>query len=96
MKYTDHEKKQFSLAKERSKLNDLPGTIEILRNLVAENPESAMFNATLANSLKEEGDIDTAVGHFRKAVKLAPSVRVVFVSLIPLLMASGKAGRSVR
>src|SRR5258707_13560937 len=81
MKYTDHEKKQFALAQERSKLNDLPGTIEILRNLVAENPESAMFNATLANSLKAEGDIDTAIEHFQKAVKLAPKSELYSLGL---------------
>ena len=35
MKYSDEEREQFALAQERSRNNDLPGTIEILSRLVA-------------------------------------------------------------
>jgi hypothetical protein len=52
MAFTKHQREQWARAQERSRLDDVPGTLEILRNLVAEIPESAMLNATFANTLK--------------------------------------------
>jgi predicted Zn-dependent protease len=73
MKLSDHEIKQFAQAQERSRANDLPGTLEILKDLASGRPDSAMINATLANTLKGAGDIAPAIEHFLKAVKLAPT-----------------------
>ena len=64
MKYSDKEREQFAFAQERSRNNDLPGTIEILSRLVAGKPRAAMFNATLANFLKAVGDITPAKTRF--------------------------------
>jgi predicted Zn-dependent protease len=90
MKYSDHERKQFALAQERSSANDLLGTIEILRDLAAGRPESAMFNATLANTLKAAGDITPAIGHFREAVKQAPTSELYSLGLFHILWAQGR------
>jgi tetratricopeptide (TPR) repeat protein len=89
LKYTAYQKAQFALAQERSRMNDLPGTIEILRNLVAENPESAMLNATFANTLKETGDFGPAIAHFEKAVKLAPKSELYSLGLFHILWGQG-------
>jgi predicted Zn-dependent protease len=90
MNHTDHQKKQFAIAQERSRLNDLPGTIEILKSLVAENPTSAIFNATYANVLKENGDLGLALEHFRKAVSLAPKSERYSLGLFHLLWGQGR------
>jgi predicted Zn-dependent protease len=90
MKYTAHQKNQFALAQELSRMNDLPGMIEILRNLVAENPESAMFNATFANTLKEAGDIGPAIEHFQTAVKLAPTSELYSLGLFHMFWSQGR------
>jgi predicted Zn-dependent protease len=82
MKYSDEEREQFALAQERSRNNDLPGTIEILSRLVAGKPRAAMFNATLANTLKAVGDITPAIEHFREAVKLVPNSERYSLGLI--------------
>ena len=70
-----------------------PVTLEPLRDLVAEIPESAMLNATFANTLKAVNDIEPAIEHFQTAVKLAPDVGIVFTGVIPYFLESGKAGR---
>ena len=90
MKYTEHEKIQFAQAQERSRMNDVPGTLEILKNLVAENPASAVFNATFANTLKENGDIEAATEHFRVAVQLAPKSELYSLGLFHILWAQGR------
>ena len=90
MKYTEHERTQFALARERSRMDDLPGTLEIPRNLAAGKPESAIFNATLANTLKAVGDIDCAIEHFRAAVKLAPNSELYSLGLFHILWAQGR------
>jgi predicted Zn-dependent protease len=90
MKYSDEEKEQFALAQERSRNNDLPATIEILSRLVAGKPESAMFNATLANTLKAVGDIEPAIGHFREAVKQAPNSELYSLGLFHILWEQGR------
>ena len=90
MKYTEEEKSKFARAQERSKIDDLPGTIEILKDLVAGNPESAMFNATLANTLKAAGDIEPAIEHFQQAVKLAPKSEQYSLGLFHVLWGQGR------
>jgi len=90
MKHTDHQKKQFALAQERSRLNDLPGTIEILKSLVAENPASAIFNATYANALKANGNWESALEHFQKAVNLAPKSEAYSLGLFHVLWGQGR------
>jgi len=90
MSHTDHQKKQFAIAQERSRLNDLPGAIEVLKSLVAENPTSAIFNATYANALKEKGDLGLALEHFQKAVSLAPKSEMYSLGLFHLLWGQGR------
>jgi predicted Zn-dependent protease len=90
MKYNEHQKIQYALAQERSRVNDVPGTLEILKSLVAENPASALFNATLANTLWESGDIEPAIEHFRIAVQLAPESERISLGLFHILWAQGR------
>src|SRR5271155_2616478 len=90
MKHTDSQKKQFALAQECSRLNDLPGTIEILKSLVAENPTSAIFNATYANALKANGNLESALAHFQKAVNLAPKSEAYSLGLFHILWGQGR------
>jgi tetratricopeptide (TPR) repeat protein len=70
-------------------MNDLPGTIEMLRSLVAENPESAILNSTFANTLKETGDFGLAIAHFEKAVQLAPQSELYSLGLFHVLWGQG-------
>ena len=78
-------------------MNDLPGTIEMLRSLVAENPESAMLNSTFANTLKETGDFGRAIAHFEKAVQLAPQSELYSLGLFHVLWGKGcEKKRSMR
>jgi predicted Zn-dependent protease len=90
MKYSDEEREQFALAQERSRNNDLPGTIEILSRLVAGKPRAAMFNATLANTLKAVGNITPAIEHFREAVKLVPNSELYSLGLFHILWEQGR------
>ena len=90
MKLSDHEIKQFAQAQERSRANDLPGTLEILKDLASGRPDSAMINATLANTLKGAGDIAPAIEHFLKAVKLAPTSELYSLGLFHILWAQGR------
>jgi predicted Zn-dependent protease len=90
MKYSDEEREQFAVAQQRSRNNDLPGTIEILSRLVAGKPRAAMFNATLANTLKAVGDITPAIEHFREAVKLVPNSEPYSLGLFHILWEQGR------
>jgi predicted Zn-dependent protease len=90
MKYSDEERGQFALAQQRSRNNDLQGTIEILSRLVAGKPRAAMFNATLANTLKAVGDITPAIEHFREAVKLVPNSEPYSLGLFHILWEHGR------
>jgi predicted Zn-dependent protease len=90
MKYSDDEREQFALAQQRSRNNDLPGTIAILKRLVAGKPRAAMFNATLANTLKAVGDITPAIEHFREAVKLIPNSELYSLGLFHILWEQGR------
>jgi len=90
VKYSDKEREQFAFAQERSRNNDLPGTIEILSRLVAGKPRAAMFNATLANSLKAVGAITPAIEHFRAAVKLVPNSEPYSLGLFHILWEHGR------
>ena len=56
MKLSDHEIKQFAQAQERSRANDLPGALEILKDLASSRPDSAMINATLAMAIADSID----------------------------------------
>jgi predicted Zn-dependent protease len=89
MKFTADQRKRWALAQERSRLNDLPGTLEILSKLVAEAPESAGLNATYANTLKEVGETAPAIEHFKRAVKLAPTVELYSLGLFHIYWAQG-------
>ena len=90
MRYSDEERGQFALAQQRSRNNDLHGTIEILSRLVAGKPRAAMFNATLANTLKAVGDITPAIEHFREAVKLVPNSEPYSLGLFHILWEQGR------
>jgi len=85
MKYTEEEKRQFSEAQERSKSNDLPGTLEALKSLVLQRPDSAMFSATYANTLKESGDLEGALHYFRRAVVIEPTKELYSLGLFHCL-----------
>jgi len=95
MAFTKYQREQWALAQERSRLDDVPGTLRILRDLVAEIPKSAMLNATFANTLKAVNDIEPAIEHFETAVKreTCPDVGIVLTGVIPYFLESGKAGR---
>jgi predicted Zn-dependent protease len=90
MKLSDHETELFAQAQERSRANDLPGTLEILKDLASRRPDSAMINATLANTLKGAGDIAPAIEHFLKAVKRAPNSELYSLGLFHILWAQGR------
>jgi predicted Zn-dependent protease len=90
MKLSDHEIKQFAQAQERSRAHALPGALEILKDLASSRPDSAMINATLANTLKGAGDIAPAIDHFLKAVKLAPTSELYSLGLFHILWAQGR------
>lgn len=90
MAFTKHQREQWALAQERSRLDDVHGTLEILRNLVAEIPESAMLNATLANTLKAVNDIEPAIEHFQTAVKLVPTSELYSLGLFHMYWSQGR------
>jgi predicted Zn-dependent protease len=90
MAFTKHQRKQWALAQERSRLDDVPGTLQILRDLVAEMPESAMLNATFANTLKAVNDIEPAIEHFQTAVKLAPTSELYSLGLFHMFWSQGR------
>lgn len=68
----------------------MPGTLKILRALVAESPESAMLHATFANTLKAANDIGPAIDHFQRAVKLAPTSELYSLGLFHIFWSQGK------
>jgi predicted Zn-dependent protease len=90
MAFTEHQRKQWALAQERSQLDDLQGTLEILKKLVGEIPESAVLNATFANTLKAVNDIEPAIEHFQTAVKLAPTSELYSLGLFHLFWSQGR------
>jgi len=90
MKHTEEEKRQFSVAQELSRLNDLPGTIAVLKALVTKRPGSALFCATYANALKESGDLDGALEYFRRAVRIAPINETYSLGFFHCLWIQGK------
>jgi predicted Zn-dependent protease len=90
MTFTENQRKQWALAQERSQLGDLLGTIEILKKLVEEIPESAVLNATFANTLKAVNDIEPAIEHFQMAVKLAPTSELYSLGLFHIFWSEGR------
>jgi len=90
MAFTEHQRKQWALAQERSQRDDLQGTLEILKKLVGEIPESAVLNATFANTLKAVNDIEPAIEHFQTAVKLAPTSELYSLGLFHLFWSQGR------
>jgi predicted Zn-dependent protease len=90
MALTTHQRKQWRLAQARSRLDDLPGTLEILRDLVSEIPESAMLNATFANALNADNDFESAIEHFQMAVKLAPTSELYSLGLFHIFWTQGR------
>ena len=90
MAFTEHQRKQWALAQERSQLDDLQGTLKILKKLVEEIPDSAVLNATFANSLKAVNDIEPAIEHFQTAVKLAPTSELYSLGLFHLFWSQGR------
>ena len=53
-------------------LGDSGGSIELLRGVVRELPDSAAAHYRLADALLETHDVNGAVEHFREAARLAP------------------------
>jgi predicted Zn-dependent protease len=90
MAFTKYQREQWALAQERSRLDDVPGTLTILRDLVAEIPKSAMLNATFANTLKAVNDIEPAIEHFQTAVKLAPTSELYSLGLFHIFWSLGR------
>jgi predicted Zn-dependent protease len=90
MTFTENQRKQWALAQERSQLGDLLGTLEILKKLVEEIPESAVLNATFANTLKAVNDIEPAIEHFQMAVKLAPTSELYSLGLFHIFWSEGR------
>jgi predicted Zn-dependent protease len=90
MAFTKYQREQWALAQERSRLDDVPGTLKILRDLVAEIPGSAMLNATFANTLKAVNDIEPAIEHFQTAVKLAPTSELYSLGLFHIFWSQGR------
>ena len=65
-------------------------TLKILKKLVEEIPDSAVLNATFANSLKAVNDIEPAIEHFQTAVKLAPTSELYSLGLFHIFWSQGR------
>ena len=55
-------------------IGDLHGAIAMQVAALGYRPDHAASHNNLANALKELGDVDTAVTHYRKAIELAPDL----------------------
>jgi predicted Zn-dependent protease len=90
VKYSEEEKKLFSLAQARSRSGDFQSAAQLFRELVRRRPESAVFSATLAKALRSQGDIVEAEHYFKTAVSLAPRSEMFSLSLFHCLWDQGK------
>jgi Flp pilus assembly protein TadD len=90
MEYSADEARLYALAQERSRNNDIAGVVEVLRKLVGLRPDSALFNATLANALNTLGEVDEAERLFKQAVSLSPRSEKVSLGLFHCLWGRGK------
>jgi predicted Zn-dependent protease len=88
--YSDEERNLFALAQERSRNGDTQKAAETLRELVSRRPNSAVFAATLANTLKSLGNVTEAEKYFRTAVSLAPRSEKFSLGLFHCLWRQGK------
>jgi len=87
MRYSEDEVRLYALARERSLIDDVKGVAEALRQLVQLRPDSALFNASLANALNSLGQVDVAEHLFKKAVSLAPRSEKISLGLFHCLWA---------
>ena len=60
------------MAKELSSKGDTVGVLEVMKDLIKTNPDSAVFRAVLANTYQDIGELDAAEKEYRQAVQLAP------------------------
>jgi predicted Zn-dependent protease len=90
MKYSENEVRLYALARERSLIDDVEGVAEALRQLLQLRPDSALFNASLANALNGLGQVDVAEHLFKKAVSLAPRSEKISLGLFHCLWAAAK------
>ena len=90
MRYSEDEVRLYALARERSLIKDVEGVAEALRQLVQLRPDSALFNAILANALNSLGQVDEAEHLFKKAVSLAPKSEKFSLGLFHCLWAGAK------
>lgn len=90
MEYSEEEGKLFALAQEHSRNENIDRVAEILRELVKRRPDSALFNATLANSLNTLGQFDEAENYFRTAIFLSPGSERISLGLFHSLWGRGK------
>lgn len=84
------EKNKFAKAKELSEKGDILGMLEVMKDLVKSNPESAVFRAVLANAYWSVGELETAEKEFRDAVQLAPESEKVSLGLFHCLWDQNK------
>jgi hypothetical protein len=96
MRYSEDEVRLYALARERSLIDDVEGVAEALRQLVQLRPDSALFNASLANALNSLGQVDVAEHLFKKGGVTCTQVREDFPRTISLPVGRGKTGRSAR
>lgn len=65
--------------------------IETLEKMIAAGNDSALLRITLASAHHDQGDIDAAITHARKAVSLDPGYSAAYKKLAELETESGQA-----
>ena len=95
MEYSEDEARLYALAQERSRNGDTGGVAEVLRKLVKLRPDSALFNATLANALDTLGEVDEAERLFTQAISLSPKSEKISLGLFHCLWGRGKQNEAL-
>lgn len=95
-KFTEEERVLFSLAQEKSRNNDLEGTVEVLEKLIRLSPKSALFNATLASTYKLLNDYERSERFFSIAVQLSPTSEIISLGLFHCLWEQNKRVEAIK
>lgn len=83
-----HEK--YDAAIQRKNAGDLPGAIELLKQVAAENPEHADTHSALAVFLQKEGDFAGAIEHAKKVCELSPNDPFSYTQLSVIYVKCGR------
>ena len=90
MSYSKIEKEKFDEAKLHSKNGDVEGTLNIMKELINLNPNSALFHAVLANSYWDNNQLVQAEEEFSISVVLAPNSEKYSLGLFHCLWENNK------